>query len=87
MYPDKICVTDTNAVSYTQDIQPLLSQNCGTETSCHQTDGNLSDIPLVTYNDVINVVITGQLLSSVTHDGNAAEMPNGLTMATKLLNI
>lgn len=79
MYPvEEVCVTDTVNVTYTKDIQPLLSENCGTNNSCHQASGNLSDVPLVTYDDVNNVVITGQLLSSVVHDGNTAEMPKDL---------
>ena len=34
--------------------------------------------PDTSYADVQNVVVTGQLVSSVTHDGNAADMPKSL---------
>jgi hypothetical protein len=78
MYPqEEVCITDTVDVTYTKDILPLLTDNCGTNNTCHQTSGNLSDVPLDTYADLNNVVVTGQLLSSVLHDGNAAEMPKG----------
>ncbi len=76
MYPiEEIC--DTTDVSYSNSIQALLTANCGTTTTCHQASGSLSEIPLVTYDDVMNVVATGQFLSSVTHDGNTALMPKG----------
>ena len=74
---EELCVTDTVSVTYTKDIAPLLTENCGTTNTCHQTTGNLSDVPLATYEDVNSVVITGQLLSAVTHDGNAPFMPKG----------
>lgn len=72
---DTTTVCDTLMVTFTEDIKPLLTTNCGTEKDCHRTDANQSDVPLVTYDEVLIFVGTGQLLSSVTHDGNAAEMP------------
>lgn len=79
MYPAvEECDTDTTAVTYTKDIQAILTKNCGLDNSCHQTNGSTSEIPLTSYADVQNVVVTGQLVSSVTHDGNAADMPKSL---------
>jgi hypothetical protein len=75
MNPADVC--DTLNMTYTKNIQPLLSANCGTNNTCHQSIGNTSDVPLVTYQDLMNVVLTGQFLSSVIHDGNAAQMPKG----------
>ena len=71
------CDPDTTHVTYAKDIAPLLTTDCGTNSSCHRQNNSDSEISLVNYNDVTAVALTGQLLSSVTHDGNAEPMPSG----------
>lgn len=74
--PDN-CNPDTSNVTYVKDIAPLMTTDCGTNTSCHRQNNSDSEISLVSYDDVTAVVVTGQLLSSVIHDGNAEPMPYG----------
>jgi hypothetical protein len=71
------CDPDTTFVTYTKDMAPLMTTHCGINTSCHRQTNSDSEISLVSYDDVKAVAITGQLLSSVTHDGNAEPMPFG----------
>lgn len=81
MHPDtgliQTCNPDTTAVTFTKDIQPILAEACGTNNSCHRALNNDSDISLANFDDVTAVAVTGQLRSSITWDGNAAQMPNG----------
>jgi len=69
------CDPDTKYVTYTKDIAPLLTIECGTNSSCHRQNSSDSEISLVSYDDVTAVAVTGQLLSSVIHDGNTEPMP------------
>lgn len=71
------CNPDTSNVTYTKDIAPLMTTECGTNSSCHRQNNSDSEISLVSYDDVTAVAVTGQLLSSVIHDGNAEPMPYG----------
>lgn len=71
------CDPDTTNVTYIKDIAPLIAAECGSNNSCHRQNDSDSEISLVSYDDVIAVAVTGQLLSSVTHDGNAEPMPYG----------
>lgn len=66
---------DSSNVTYAKDIAPLFTSNCGTDNACHKASGSDSEISLANYDDVFAVASIGQLLSSVTHDGNAEPMP------------
>lgn len=69
------CDPDTSNVTYSKDIVPLMTTECGTNSSCHRQNNSDSEISLVSYDDVTAIAVTGQLLSSVIHDGNAEPMP------------
>lgn len=71
------CDPDTTNVTYVKDIAPLMITDCGSNSSCHRQDNSDSEISLVSYDDLTAVAATGQLLSSVIHDGNAEPMPYG----------
>ncbi len=77
MAEPKDCDPDTTNVTYTKDIAPLMITDCGTNSSCHRLNNSDSEISLVSYDDLTAVAVTGQLLSSVIHDGNAEPMPYG----------
>ncbi len=47
----EMTIPDTPAISYKNDIQPIIVSNC-TQSGCHGTV-NTSDFKLLTYNDVI----------------------------------
>lgn len=73
LHPDS-GTCDTLAVSFSGDIQPILSGSCGTGNSCHGSS-NSSGVDLHDYTGVKAFVDSGKLLSSVTWDGNASFMP------------
>ena len=67
-------VCDTIAVTYTNTIQALLIANCSIDNdACHSS--NAVDFPMDNYTWAQTWASTGQMLSAVTHDGNAEEMP------------
>lgn len=73
---------DTAGVmSYTTHVSPIMRNNCGSATSCHNASSS-SGINLSDYNGVRNVALNGTLLSSITWVGSASHMPkNGSKMA------
>jgi hypothetical protein len=76
LHPDAPVCDTTAAMSFANDIQPILNNTCGTNDSCHGTT-NTSGIPLNTYAGVKQVADSGKLVSAVTWDGNASFMPQG----------
>jgi hypothetical protein len=73
LHPEINC--DPTSVSFAGDIVPIISGSCSSlAASCH---GPGSSKPLDTYAGVKLQVDEGKLLSSVTWDGNARQMPEG----------
>jgi hypothetical protein len=69
---------DTTSITFNNTIKPLFIAKCGTDnSSCHKDENSSSGIPLLEYPSVVGQVDVGKLLSSVTRDGNAEEMPQG----------
>ena len=67
---------DTSAtMSFQTHIKPILSNSCGANNSCHNTQGAGGGVILETYAGVKSSVTSGKLLSSITWDGNASQMP------------
>jgi hypothetical protein len=70
-------VCDTNkTMSFSNDIMPIINNNCGTANSCHGTS-NTSRIDLTDYNGVNAIAVDGRLTGSVVWDGNSSPMPKG----------
>jgi hypothetical protein len=68
---------DTTVVmSFATHIVPILNTNCGTNNSCHGTT-NTSYIDLSAYAGVHAIATNGKLVSCITWDGNASQMPQG----------
>ena len=69
---------DSTAVQgYQTHIQPILSNSCGANNSCHNAQGAGGGVILETYTGVKAAVANGKFLSSITWDGNAQQMPKG----------
>lgn len=67
---------DTAAtMSFQTHIKPILNNSCGANNSCHNTQGAGGSVILETYAGVKSSVTSGKLLSSITWDGNASQMP------------
>lgn len=73
LHPEINC--DPTSVSFASDIVPIISGSCNSlAASCH---GPGATKPLDTYAGVKVQVDEGKMLSSVTWDGNARQMPDG----------
>lgn len=69
------CPTDN--MSFSQDIAPILSSNCGV---CHSTAAHLGNVILDTYTGVKSKADDGSLLGSVKHQSGFLAMPPSGTM-------
>ena len=68
---------DTDFVTYSENIQRILNRNC---LNCHGDNSSQSlgaGIDLEGYDDLKVWVDNGRFFSSVSHDGNASNMPKG----------
>ncbi|HLN54026.1 MAG TPA: hypothetical protein VK212_09990 [Lentimicrobium sp.] len=63
---------DTTNVSYSQTIQPILSQNCN---SCHNSTENNAGVITENYNDLITHVNSGIFWKAVNHETGVVPMP------------
>lgn len=68
---------DTTNVSYSQQILPILQDNCYT---CHQGSSPVSGIDLSNFAILQAHVKNGDVKSAVTHTGSVTPMPYGLPM-------
>jgi hypothetical protein len=64
-------------ITYTNDIKPIFSSNCGADNSCHKGSSSNSGSDLSTYAGAQGVA--GSLVGAVTWDGSASQMPKGST--------
>jgi hypothetical protein len=78
LHPELLLNNDcdtTATISYQTDIQPILSNSCGANNSCHNAQSSSGGVILDSYGKVISVVNNGKFLSSILWDGNASQMP------------
>jgi len=67
---------DTTAtMSFQTHIKPILSNSCGANNSCHNSQSASGSVVLETYAGVASALNSGKLLSSINWDGNASQMP------------
>ena len=67
----------TGIMSYQTHIKPILTNSCGANNSCHNTQGAGGNVILENHAGVKTVVNNGKFLSSIIWDGNAQQMPKG----------
>lgn len=65
LYPGNNC--DTSNVTFSQTVQPILSQHCNT---CHNTSVNNGGVITDNYNDLMNPVNSGVFWKAINHEGN-----------------
>ena len=78
LHPEVLLNNDcdtTSIMSFQTHINPILSNSCGANNSCHNTQGAGGGIILDNYAGVKSAVNSGKLLSAITWDGNASQMP------------
>jgi len=73
---DNNCDT-ISTMSYQTHIKPILNNSCGANNNCHNTSGAGGGVILENYSGVKSAVNTGKLISAITWDGNASQMPKG----------
>jgi hypothetical protein len=79
LYPDTEC--DIEMMSYTNDIVPILSDNCYT---CHNTQARFGNIILDSHQELSKYFTTNDLLlGAIKHNPGFSAMPQG---APKLLD-
>jgi hypothetical protein len=64
---------DTTNVSYQDDVYPIISLVC---SSCHSGSDPSGGILLTNYANISSEAVNGLLLSAISWDGNAAQMPD-----------
>lgn len=70
IYPDTGC--DTDSVTYSGVIAPLLQANC---ISCHSAAVNEGGITLEGYDQVMARVTSGQLMGALNREAGYSPMP------------
>ena len=73
-------------ITYTTDVKPILSANCGTGNSCHNGSGSQSGIDLATFAGA-KASAQGSLIGAITWNGTAPNMPKGSTSKINDCNI
>lgn len=71
-FSDNPNTCQTEEMSYTEDISPILENNC---ISCHNTSNSSGGINLSTYELTKQVAESGQLLGVIRHDNGFSPMP------------
>jgi mono/diheme cytochrome c family protein len=82
LYPNPI-VCDTLAVSYSQDIAPIIQSNC---LGCHSGAAPSGDIDLSTYSNVMLKVNDNSLLNAVRYNNLNSPMPPSGKMSNCNIN-
>jgi len=72
LYPDTGC--DSDDISYSEDVLPLLQTHC---MVCHSQMANFGNINLEGYDQVLVHVANGGLLGSIRGDDGWSLMPQG----------
>jgi len=70
LYGDVEC--DTSNVTYTDDVLPVMEQNCYV---CHAANVNQGGITLEGYDALKVYVDNGRLLGAINHDSGFSPMP------------
>jgi len=70
LYPPTNCTTDN--MSFTTDINPILSYNCFV---CHSEAANNGNVTLEGYSNVMIYVNSGQLMGAIKHQSGFTAMP------------
>jgi mono/diheme cytochrome c family protein len=65
---------DTANVVYSQQVMGIFNKHCA---GCHAGPAASSNIPLDSYPALRGMAEKGKLISAVTWDGNASNMPKG----------
>lgn len=65
---------DTVDVSYSNDVWPIINDNC---TFCHSGGAPSGNVSLENYEDIVIAADNGSLLGTIKHEEGWSPMPNG----------
>lgn len=78
LYPSSEC--DTSSISYTNDIIPIISDNCYV---CHDKEAKFGNVILDSHTELTKFTPDNRLIGVIKHSAGSIPMPQG---APKLLD-
>ena len=73
LYPEAPSCDTTN-VTYSQNVWPVISDNCA---ACHNEASPSGNISLDSYDNIVAVAQNGRLLGAIKHENGWSPMPKG----------
>jgi hypothetical protein len=67
----------SKTISYKNDVQPLLNNNCGAQAGCHSNGSASGGVKLESWQGTNEVAITGLLMKAIKHESGVSSMPKG----------
>ncbi len=64
-------------ISYKNDVQPLLNNNCGAQAGCHSNGSASGGVKLESWQGTNEVSTTGLLMKAIRHETGVSPMPKG----------
>ncbi|MDA3944833.1 MAG: hypothetical protein PF694_14985 [Bacteroidetes bacterium] len=74
LYPDNGESCNTENVSFSQTIEPLVNNNC---LSCHSTTNTSGGVRLDSHSAIAEAATNGRLLGAIRHEAGFSAMPQG----------
>lgn len=74
LYPSNGDTCNTQNVSFSQVIEPLIGNNC---LSCHSATNTSGGVRLDGYSNIADAATNGRLLGAIRHDAGFSAMPQG----------
>jgi hypothetical protein len=64
-------------ISYKNDVQPILNNNCGAQAGCHSNGSASGGVKLESWQGTNEVATTGLLMKAIKHESGVSSMPKG----------
>jgi hypothetical protein len=65
-------------ISFKNDVQPILNNNCGAQAGCHSNGSASGGVKLESWSGAHEVAQTGLLLKAIRHESGVSAMPKDL---------
>lgn len=62
-------------ISYKNDVQPILNNNCGAQAGCHSNGSASGGVKLESWQGTHEVAQTGLLMKAIKHESGVSSMP------------
>jgi hypothetical protein len=75
----KASTCDTlKTISYKNDVQPILNNNCGAQAGCHSNGSASGGVKLESWQGTNEVSQSGLLIKAIRHESGVSAMPKDL---------